>query len=95
MDADTNTVTDLPFSLTKNYPHFPHGQRMSDCILDNARMKNESNRMDPELEKQIEGLTTNQIRLLSSIYNGLARRLRQTAAETPAKRKASRDNRKN
>jgi len=47
-------------------------------------MKN--NRMDRKLEKQIEGLTPNQIKLLASIYAGMGERLRKkTAAECLAK----------
>jgi hypothetical protein len=49
-------------------------------------MKNSSNKMDAELEKKIEGLTANQIRLLASIYAGLAERLRKkTAADSLVK----------
>jgi hypothetical protein len=46
-------------------------------IFENDRMNRNSNRMDAEPEKQIEGLTASQIRLLASIYAGLADRLRK------------------
>jgi hypothetical protein len=49
-------------------------------------MKNRSNGMDPELERMVEGLTPNQIRLLASIFAGKARELRRKqAAESLAK----------
>jgi hypothetical protein len=40
-------------------------------------MKRNSNKMDAEPEKQIEGLTASQIRLLASIYAGFAEGLRK------------------
>lgn len=56
----------------------------------------ENNGMDKELEKQIEGLTPNQVKLLASIYAGRAELLRkQSAADCLAKwkdRKACRWN---
>jgi hypothetical protein len=50
---------------------------MSDSIPETAHMKMNSNMMDTELEKQIEGLTASQIRLLASIYAGFAEGLRK------------------
>lgn len=59
---------------------------MSHCMLQDGLMKNRANSMDKELKEQIEGLTANQIKLLASIYAGLAERLRQnTVAETLSK----------
>ena len=46
-------------------------------VFENGCMKRNSNRMDAELEKQIECLSASQIRLLASIYAGLAERLRK------------------
>jgi hypothetical protein len=49
-------------------------------------MKNRSNGMDPELQRLVECLTPNQIRLLASIFAGRAREIRKKrAAESLAK----------
>lgn len=52
---------------------------MSYWLPENGSMKNRTNSADRELETQIEGLTAPQIRLLASIYAGLAEQLRQHA----------------
>ncbi|HLX69417.1 MAG TPA: hypothetical protein VKV04_07305 [Verrucomicrobiae bacterium] len=43
------------------------------------------NRIDPELEAQIKGLSAKQIRLLASIYVGLAEALRKETTESMTK----------
>jgi hypothetical protein len=53
---------------------------MSCRILKNGAMKKRSNGMDTELKRKIKGLTANQVRLLASIYAGMADRLRNKAA---------------
>jgi hypothetical protein len=63
-------------------------------------MKNRSNEMgsemDPELKRLIEGLTPNQIKLLTSIFAGRARLIRkQHAAASLAKWKDRKDYRWN
>jgi hypothetical protein len=55
---------------------YSHTHQMSYLLPENGCMKNTSN-MGRELEKQIEGLSANQIKLLASIYAGLAERLRK------------------
>jgi hypothetical protein len=50
---------------------------MSDSIAETARMNRNSNMMDAKLGKQIEGLSASQIRLLASIYAGMAERMRK------------------
>jgi hypothetical protein len=59
-------------------------------------MKKWPNGMDPELERLVEGLTPNQIRLLASIFVGRAKEIRKKhAAESLAKWKQRRDYRWN
>jgi hypothetical protein len=49
-------------------------------------MKNRRNGMDPELEKLVEGLTPNQIKLMASIFAGRANEIRKKhSAESLAK----------
>lgn len=49
-------------------------------------MKNRSNRIDPELERMVKGLSPNQVKLLASIFAGKARELRRKeTAESLAK----------
>jgi hypothetical protein len=50
---------------------------MSNRLLQNASMKNRTDNEDRKLEREIEGLTASQLRLLASIYAGLAEQLRQ------------------
>lgn len=62
----------------------------------NGRMKNRSDGMDPELERLVEGLTPNQIRLLMAIFAGKAKEERKKhAAESLAKWKERKDYRWN
>jgi hypothetical protein len=85
-----------PLEVPHKIPSYSHGQRMSRRILENVAMKNRSNGMDTELKQKIEGLTGSQVRLLASIYAGLADRLRnKTAAISLAKWKGRDDHSRN
>lgn len=61
----------------------------SECPCDfgtMAGMKDRSNGMDPELERMVEGLTPNQMRLLAAIFAAQAKEIREKhAAESLAK----------
>jgi hypothetical protein len=75
----------------KSYPHFLHGQLLSTHSRQNGPMKNRSKGNDGQLEKQFEGLTRNQKRLLASIYAALAQRLREKAVADSLKNWKSRE----
>ncbi|HLX73038.1 MAG TPA: hypothetical protein VKV04_25715 [Verrucomicrobiae bacterium] len=59
-------------------------------------MKDRTNGIEPELERLVEGLTPNQIRLLTAIFAGKAKELRKkNSAESLAKWKDRKEHRWN